>query len=93
MQHVIRLDVSRLCVALQCMVSAAALHARRYALVELRAAVLTYVKSSFFLMHRTSLGGGVRWIRFEGLRAATASGSVQILLYVSMYETCEWPNT
>ena len=57
--------------------TAAALHARRYALAELRAAVLVYVKSSFFLMHRTSLGGGVRFSNL-GIRAAVVSGSMQI---------------
>ena len=43
--------------------TAAVLRAYRYALTELRAAVLSYVKSTFFLMHRTSLGGGLLGFR------------------------------
>jgi hypothetical protein len=66
--------VSKLRAAQRCMVTAAAVHACRYALAELRAAVLAYVKSSFFLMHRTSLGGDPR---DEKLQFLTSCGQWQ----------------
>ena len=90
MQHVSRLGVRRVCVAQQCMVTAAALHACRYALAELRAAVLAYVKASFFLMHRTSLGGGFRVedLGFvEQLPVAACS-----FCCTSFTRICEYPN-